>query len=125
MASFGRRDQRGEGKIGLILVVLVLVSVGYLAIKWVPVRTQNAEFVEFVERAGQRFSIGELNEETLVAAILEYATREHIPVTEPNVNIDARQDKVIISVKYHVDIPLVGGKTWTQNYDIRTETPRF
>ena len=125
MASFRKRDQRGDGKIGMIIGILVVVTIGYLVAKWVPVRTQNAEFQEFVVRSAQRFSIGELSEEKLIATILEYSAKEHIPVTEPDITVVANTEKVMVKVRYHVDIALVGGQVWTQNYDVVSDTPRF
>ena len=59
MASRLKRGQHGDGKIGLIIALLLVGSVGYLIMKWVPVRTQNAEFTDYIERAAQRFAINE------------------------------------------------------------------
>ena len=125
MASVRRRDQRGDGKIGLIITILIIVAAGYLLMKWVPVRTQNAEFQEFTERAAQRFSIGELNEEKLIVAIMEYAAKEQIPLTEANIDVQANTDRVKIKINYQVEIALVGGKTWVQKYEVGSDTPRF
>ena len=125
MATWLRRGQRGDGKIGLIIAILLLCTIGYLIMKWVPVRTQNAEFSEFVERAAQRFAINDINEAQLMDSINEYCVKEHIPLNEGDARVDVLGDKIVVKVKYHIDIALVGGKVWTQNYEVATETRRF
>ena len=125
MRASSARWQRGGGKIGAIIGVLVLVTIGYLIVKWVPVRTQKAEMTDFIERATRRYAINELKEEQLIQLILDEGKKDGLQLEEGDVRVDNREDKVIVSVRYTAVIHLIGGKEWPQKYIIESETKKF
>jgi hypothetical protein len=125
MRLWSRHGQRGDGKIGTILGLLLIFGIVYGAMKWVPGRTQNAEFSEEVERMSRRHIIGEINEDQLFKGILEYAAKEGIPLKEDDVTVSSRADKVVVVAHYVLEVPLIGGKTWRQSYDIETDVPKL
>lgn len=125
MRLLSRNGQRGDGKIGTIIGLLLVIGVVYGVVKWIPGRTQNAEFTEAVERMSRQHIIGELNEDQFIKGILNYAAKEGIPLTEDQLVVSSRHDKVVVTAHYVLEVPLVGGKVWKQSYDIETDVPKL
>ena len=125
MAGWPRVGQRGGGRIGAIIGLLLVVTAIYLAVKWIPVRTQRAEFTEYMEQVTRRFAINEINEQQMIESVLDYAGKEKIPLKEEDVTSSVSDQKVSLRVKYDYPIKLVFGKTWVQHADLYAETKRF
>ena len=125
MRPWSRCGQRGDGKIGAIIGLLLVIGIIYGATKWIPGRTQSAEFSEEIERMARRNAIGEITEEQLFKGILDYAAKENIPLQEDQLAISTRVDKVVVIAHYVLEVPLIGGKIWHQNYNVEAEVPRL
>jgi hypothetical protein len=124
MRTWFRRGQHGDGKIGAIIGLLVLIAIGYTIAKWLPVRTQKAEFGDYIERTARRMIVMEISEDQMTQDILGYAKKEGIPLTEEGLSVDNREREVVIKAHYTLDIKLIGGKHWLEVCDVQREIPK-
>jgi hypothetical protein len=119
------RTERGSGRIGVILSLIVVAAIGYALMKYIPVRVQRAEFVDFCEEKTRNMIALQGTEEQLQIDILDYAKKNDIPLTEDTLVIDQGEKVVRIRAHYVIVQPLIGGKEWKHFIDIDKEVPRI
>ena len=119
------RRQRGEGRLGLIIAILVCATIGYVLWKVVPLRIANSEFGEYVENQLRMYSINEEKEVDLIEHVLAEAKKQGIPITEDDIHIDEGERKIIARIHYRIVQPIIGGKEWIHDYDIEREVPKI
>jgi len=118
------RSRRGGGRIGLIITLIIVAAIVYALTKYVPVRIQRAEFLDYIEEKARAMVALQGTEEQLVDDILEYAKREGIPLQEEAVTIDRSESRVVVKVHYVVVQTLIGGKEWRHDIQLEKEIPR-
>jgi hypothetical protein len=119
------RSGRGGGRIGLILTLIVLAAIVYALVKYVPVRIQRAEFIDYIEEKTRTMIALQGTEEQLMEDILTYAKREQIPVGEDGVHIDVGEKGITVKAHYVIVQELIGGKEWRHVIEIDKEIPRI
>jgi hypothetical protein len=93
--------------------------------KYIPVKIQRAEFVDFCEEKARNMIALQGTEEQLQLDILDYAKKNDIPLTEERLTIVSGEKVVRIRAHYVIVQPLVGGKEWKHDIDIDKEVPRI
>jgi hypothetical protein len=121
----GGRGQSGEGKIGLIIGILVVVAAIYLIKLMVPPRITRAEIADFAEGRARMMAVNQVTEEQLIASIREEVTKKGITLGEDGVQIIDGQSMIRVIVTYDHSQKVIGGKTWTQHVVIEKEVPRL
>ena len=119
------RRQGGEGKIPLIIGILVVAGIIYGLVLTVPPRIQKAEFADFVENKGRAFVTNQITMDMLHDSILAEAQKTEVPLREEGLDIVDSETRLLIKVKYDVTKTLIGGKVWVQHYEFEKEVPKI
>lgn len=99
MRRFG---QRGEGRIGCILWLAVVIIAVMIAVKVVPVKLTDVEFGDYIEEQAQ--FAGRTSGETLRARILKKAKELEIPLEKKNLKVKKSMSNVEIEASYVVTL---------------------
>lgn len=112
------RFQRGEGKIGVIITLLLLVISVVVAIKAIPVKIVDTEFKDFMDE--QAKFAGDRKADSIHKAILHRAKELQIPLDKKNLRVERPRDRVRIECTYTVTLEFPLGFTydWTFNHHI-------
>lgn len=118
-------NQRGEGRLG-VLVWIVLMGAGiFFAVRTIPVKISTMEFNESVDKQVQfAATTGTFNQEKLMKSILDKATEMEIPLTKKQVQIEPRSGELRVTVQYQIEIDLAVYK-WVWDYDLAFEHMRM
>ena len=104
--------RHGQGKLGCILWLLVLMAVVGIAAKLIPIKIKSAEFYDFIEE--QAMFAGRAGTETLKKRILDRAADLDIPLDKKNLSVDRRGGRIQIRATYTIPVELPG---YTYNWD--------
>lgn len=114
--------ERGEGQLGCIFgLILVLLAV-FVAYKVIPVKVRAADLRQTV--VDEAKSAGTHDDKLILKSILAKAEENNLPVTEDNVTIERRASNIYVNVEYTVPIQFPG---YTYNWHIvhHAENPIF
>jgi hypothetical protein len=116
------RGQRGEGQLGCVVGLLVLLAAIYVAYKMVPIKVKSAqvrgEVVDEAKSAGMR------GDEQIAKNILRVAEAEGIPLTREDIEISRVANTIRVEVTYTIPIEFPG---YTYNWEFHhvAENPIF
>lgn len=114
-----RSGQSGEGNLGCIFWLLILVVIGMILWKAVPVKVATAELYDYsVELT--KFSAKASGEE-LKRRILNKAKELNLPLNPKQVEIEKTKDRVRIRLNYMVPLDFPG---YTYEWKIEEEIDR-
>ena len=116
-------NQRGEGRLGLF-ITLVVIGVGiFIAVKYVPVKINAYEFRETLREEAKYMSVHR-NEKEALERILERAEALEIPVTSKEIEIEFTKSEVIVSARFQqpIDFKVT---TYTYRFDEELRAPLF
>ena len=94
----------GQGKIGCVLWLLVLLAVIGIAAKLIPIKIASAELYDFMEE--QAMFAGRAKAEDLKKRILQRAEELELPLTKKNLTVERRAGRVRMRATYTVAIEL-------------------
>jgi len=118
------RDQKGEGRIGL-LVSLVLLAVGvFVGVKIIPVRINAYEFGDFIEQECRYAAVRNQVVGDVTKRILDKAVELDIPLKKKDLVLQRTANEMIITASYELPIDL---KVTVYNYKFyrREKAPIF
>jgi hypothetical protein len=116
------RDQRGEGQLGCIFGILLLLLGIFIAYKMIPVKVKAAELRSVVVNEAK--AAGSHGDDQILKAILREAEQQNLPVTADNVKIERKRGEIMVDVQYHVPIDFPGF-TYNWPFHHRAENPIF
>lgn len=99
-------SRHGQGKIGCILWLLVLIAVVGIAAKLIPVKIRSAELYDFMEE--QAMFAARTKSAELKKRILRRAEELELPLTKENLLVERRAGRVRMRATYTVRIELPG-----------------
>lgn len=102
-----RRSERGEGNIGCILWLLVLVLAVMVAWKAVPVKLNSSKFYGYLDEVA-KFQAARSQTDDMKKSILNRAKDLDIAVDPNNVIVIRKGDFISIDVTYVVPVELLG-----------------
>jgi hypothetical protein len=116
------RWQRGEGRFGCLVGLVVLLVAGLIAYRLIPVKVKTADLRDTV--IDESKSAGRHNDKAIRANILHKADQLELPVTTEDIKIKRSNNYIRIEVKYTVPVEFPG---YTYNWDFRHhyENPIF
>lgn len=120
----GPRGARGEGRLGCIIWLIIVVIVGYGLLKFVPVKMASARFEDFMAEEAGFASIRGVRE--IERNILTKAKDLQLPITKENLIITKSREKIKVEAHYEVVIDLFGGNyKYVWKFDPVIERPLF
>ena len=98
---FGMRRERGEVRLETVIWLLILVAVGMICWKAVPVKIRASQFYDHIEEQA-KFAANN-SPEALKKEILRKAAELQIPVTDKSVKVTREGDNIRLkaSVEYY------------------------
>lgn len=120
----GKRGVRGRGNIGCLLWLIVVVAVGHVLWKVVPVKIKTSAFYDVMQ---EQASFGSIKSEGAIQyEILRRAEELRIPVTKENFKIVRTREAVTVEAHYEIPIEFFGGLyTYVWKFDPVVSRPTF
>jgi len=116
------RRERGEGRLGCLFGVILLLLAALIAYKMIPVKVKAADLRDAIQDEAK--SAGQKTDKEILAAILQRAQILELPVTEEQVRIDRAANSIKIDVDYTVPVEFPG-YTHQWHFRTRTDNPIF
>jgi len=116
------RWQRGEGQIGCLIGLVVLLIAGLIAYRLIPVKVRAAELRDTV--IDESKSAGQHNDKQIKEAILYKARQLELPVNEQDVVVKRSASYIKIDVQYTVPVEFPG-YVYKWNFKHHYENPVF
>lgn len=101
-----KRGQRGDGKLGCILGLAVLVVAVIVAIKVVPLKIAVAELADFSTRQAERAALPGATDANIRDAILEKAKTLRLPLAAENIKVSRTTRDITITYRFEMDVKL-------------------
>lgn len=115
--------ERGEGKLGCLFGLAVLLLAILIAWKTIPIKVKAAELRGVV--ADESKSAGTHKDDRIMKTILDKAAHLELPVTKDDVEIiRTNNNQISIDVKYTVPVAFPG-YTYQWNFHHHSENPIF
>ncbi len=116
------RRESGEGKLGCLVGVILLLLAALVAYKMIPVKVKAADLRDAIQDEAK--SAGQNTDKQILAAILQRAKILELPVTEDNVKINRAAGSIQIDVQYTVPVEFPG-YTHQWKFHHKTNNPIF
>jgi len=117
-----RMNQKGEGRMGCVVGLLLFAVAGFIAYKLIPAKIQAAEMRELVQDESR--SASGRSQDTIKKSILARAAELKVPLEPEDVVITRRGDFIKVEVEYDVDI-VFPGYVYKKHYQFNAENPVF
>lgn len=114
--------QRGEGQVGCLVGLVLLLVASLVAYKLIPIKVKAAEMRDVVTDEAK--SAGQHSDARIRKEILAKAEDLNLPITEKNVKIERRNQAIKVEVTYTVPIEFPG-YTYNWNLNHKAENPIF
>jgi len=109
--NYGRRHERGEGKLKAIIYTLVLIIGVYVAIKVVPVYVAEYQLKDKMNEQARFAVVNRYNEEQIKDIIYKVVQDLDIPAKRDDIKVTPTSHGLNITLSYSVPVDLVFYKT--------------
>lgn len=116
------QNHPGQGKVGCVLWLLVLLGFVAVCYKVIPVKIRSAELYDFMEE--QAMFAGTTREEVLKKRILDRAKDLDLPVKAKDIKIERRGGRIRMRCTYTVPLEFPG-YTYLWNFEHIIDRPVF
>lgn len=118
-----RRGERGEGRVGLLIALVVFGVAIFSGVKIIPVRIAAYEFRDTM-RDQCRFAAINRDDDAIRDKILAKAKELEIPLEKKNLRVERTKSEMIITARYEkpIDLKLT---TYVYRFDHREKAPLF
>ncbi len=118
-------NERGNGKLGVLVWLLVVGAAVFFAVRTIPAKVAAYEFNDFCEQEVRRAATrGQFSEKVLLESILEKADEVGIEVDRKQIVIRNRTRKIEVDISYELPIDLEV-YTWVWTYRRHYESLRL
>jgi hypothetical protein len=100
------RGQRGEGQIGCVFGLIVLIAVSYIAFKMIPVKVRAADLRQEITDVAR--SAGAYKEPEIRKRIMAKAEELGLPLETRDLEIIRKSERVYIEANYVVPVEFPG-----------------
>jgi hypothetical protein len=100
-----RNGQRGEGKVGFLIAIIVIGIAIFLGAKIIPVRVAAYEFRD-VLREETRHAAVRYNDEAVAKRIMKKAKELEVPLSPKNLRVQRTTGEMIVTASYEQTIDL-------------------
>lgn len=118
-----REGERGEGRVGLLVALVILGTAIFLAVKIIPVKIAAYEFRDYIEQQCRWGAVRQADS-AVARAILEKAEELEIPLDQKNLKVERTRSEMIITCRYEqpIDLKLT---TYLYKFDHKERAPLF
>ena len=119
----GRTGERGEGRVGLMITLIIVAISIFLGVKIIPVRIAAYEFRD-VLREEARYGAVRSSDAEVTKRILQAAAELEIPLQKKNLKVGRTRSKMVISATYEqpIDLKLT---TYVYKFNETEKAPLF
>lgn len=118
------RSARGAGNIGCVLWLVVIVLVGHVLWKVVPVKIRTSTFYDTMQEQASFGSIKSV--QAIEWEVLRRAEELRIPVTKENLKVTRARNAVTVEAHYTITVEFFGGAyKYVWKFDQVVERPTF
>ncbi len=117
------RRERGEGRLGLIIMLLIVAAVIFVLVKAVPPRVNAYEFKDFMNQYA-REDCWNRSHDQMVADLLQKAKELNLPITSKNLKVVRNGAHITMEAKFDVPIDLKV-YTWVMHYDFTQSAEHY
>ncbi len=115
-------SNRGSGRIGCLITLLIFAVAGYVGMKVGPVYYNAQEFEDALQVEGVKAGARFYTDEVILDDIMKLARSFEIPIKEENVKINRAGGQLIIAVEYSVPVEFeIIGYTHIFRFTARTK----
>jgi hypothetical protein len=100
------RGQRGEGQLGCIVGLIILIAASYIAFKMVPVKVRAADLRQEIVDVAR--SAGVYKEPEIRKRIMAKAEELELPLDPDDLEVVRKSDRVYIEANYTVPVEFPG-----------------
>ena len=118
-----RNGQRGEGRLGLVIAVVIVGVSAFLGIKIIPVRIAAYEFRD-VLREEARYGAVRDSDKEVHKRIMNLAAEMEIPLLNKNLIVKRSTRDIVVTAKYEHPIDLKV-TTYVFKFDHKEKAPLF
>ena len=116
------RTERGEGRAGLIIALIIVAFAIFAGVKFVPVYVGGYDLRETIRDEVRMAS--RTNDKHITSRIVDKGLEHSLPIGEDNVNIRRTHNKIIVKVDFTVPIDLAVF-TWEYKFSQEESAPLF
>lgn len=114
--------RRGDGKLGCVIWLLVLLAFVMIAMKLIPIKLASSELYDFMEE--QAMFAGRRKADVLKKAILHRAKELELPLDEKNIKVERLGGRIRMRCNYTVQVEFPG-YTYDWNFEHYVDRPVF
>ncbi len=117
------RNQRGEGRIGLVITLVLIAIAVFVGMQYIPAKVNAYEFSDYLEKEC-RFAATRRNDEAIEKRILEKAEELGLPLKRKNLKVRRSVNEIIITARYEqpLDFKVM---TYRYKFDHTEKAPLF
>ncbi len=101
--------QRGEGKVGAIIALLVVALVIHLGIKFIPFKIQTAEFEGHIEEELLSLAANLKKQDDVILAVLARAEALELELREDDIHLKLKGATWHFQTQYEVTLKMIWG----------------
>jgi hypothetical protein len=121
-AMLGKRE-KGEGRIGFLIALVIAGLVIFLGMKIIPVRIDAYAFHDFL-REEARYAAVRHDDATVAKRIMTRAKEMELPLNPKNLKLTRTTGEMIITARYQQPIDLKV-TTYVYKFDAKEKAPLF
>jgi hypothetical protein len=115
--------ERGDGRVGLILTIIVVSASVFAAVKIIPAKMRAYEFGDYIREEAQKAAWSK-DEALLRKHILEKARSLELPVNDKNLKVEFAPGEIRVSADYQLTVDLKVTK-YTMTFQPQERAPLF
>jgi len=116
------RRERGEGRMGCLVALVLLCIVGLIAYRMIPIKVKTAELRDAVYDASK--SAGQMKDKQIHGTILAKAKQLELPVNESDIIVKRTPNYIRVDVAYTVPVEFPG-YIYNWKFNHHAENPVF
>ncbi len=126
MAVLGTRraGDRGEGRIGLIIAIVIVALIIHVCVKLIPVRIARSEFADYAASELQMYAGHQINQDVLMTKLGGKAADLKLPINDGDIQFEDRSSEYAITLHYTVHLKMIWGD-WPQKMDVEQTAPKI
>ena len=118
MKRRGPCGQRGEGKVGAIIALLVVVLVIHVGMKFIPFKVQTAEFEGHIEEELLSLAANLRKPDDFILSVVEKASALELDLREDHLDLKLNGMTWEFKTQYEVTLKMIWGD-WVQTVEIK------